>query len=304
LASNNNHPARVMVTGGGGNLGKKLVAHLVGLPWVETIYALDIKPMTGAPFDSPKVETIVCDLGDANDTRWWAAATAADAIIHFAVRNPAPTGDWDDAVIAVDMTAGLIARSNPNGCRFLFASSNHAMGQYKDHDWHGLRLTSSTPPLPGTRLFSPGGYVQPNMYGATKLIGERLLRAAAIASGGRFTGIGVRIGWCLHAGMGPEKINGGGGGSPRPGTVAQTPEEAARDLIWFRNMWLSDRDLCAVFEAGLTADASGWPEPGIVVNGMSGNRTMLWDLDEAKAWIGYVPQDDVWTSIGIEPPQS
>jgi len=298
-----NYPQSILVTGGGGNLGSKLVAHLVALPWVKTVHALDVRPMSGGAFDSPKVKTIVCDLGDAHDTRWYGAAETADAIVHFAVRNPAPTGNWDDAVIAIDMTSGLLARANPRGCRFLFASSNHAMGQYKDLDWKTLgKLRAATPPLPGTRLFSPSGYQAPNMYGATKLLGERLVRTAAIASGGTLTGVSIRIGWCLRAGHGPDVINAGGGGAPGAGQAVQTAEEHARDLTWFRNMWLSDRDFCAVFEAGLTADAALWPEPGIVINGMSGNRGMLWDLDEARAWTGYVPQDDVWASLGIDPP--
>ena len=300
-----NGPATILVTGAGGNLGSKLVAHLNGLDWCTTIYCLDIKPMAGAPFDSPKVRTVVADLGDARDDRWFEAAANADGIAHFAVRNPAPSGNWDDAVIAVDMTAGLIARAKPGGCRFLYASSNHVMGGYKDADWQAVgKLTSKTPPLPGTRFFANGGYHQPNMYGASKLVGERMLRAKAIASGSTFTAVSMRIGWNLRGEGDPGMINSAGGGRGAGGTAVQPADEAARDLVWFRNMWLSNRDFCALFEAGFTADASRWPEPGIVVNGTSGNRGALWDLEEAKAWIGYVPKDDVWTALGIEPQRS
>jgi len=49
--------------------------------------------------------------------------------------------------------------------------------------------------------------------------------------------------------------------------------------------------------AALTADAGNWPGPHIVVSGMSNNAGMAWDLSEAKAWIGYEPQDDVWAEI-------
>jgi nucleoside-diphosphate-sugar epimerase len=273
------------------------VTHLVTLPWVETVYCLDIKPMTDPPFDSPKAKPVVADLGDAHDKRWYEAVESADGIVHFAVRNPAPTGDWDDAVIAVDMTASLLARAKPSGCRFLYASSNHAMGQYKDHDWQGLKLNSSTPPLPGTAMYTPNGYRAPNMYGGSKLIGERLVRAWAIASGGRHTGVALRIGWGLPGDNGPDWITLGNNKATQP------PGEYARDLTWFRNMWLSRRDLVGEFTAALTADASRWPEPGIVVNAVSGNRGMLWDMDEARNWLGYVPVDDVWTTLGIEPPQ-
>jgi hypothetical protein len=300
---NRQYPGSVLVTGAGGNLGSKLVAHLVGLDWCKTIYCLDIKSMEGPGFDSPKIRRVISDLGDAHDRRWHGAVEAAEAIAHFAVRNPAPSGSWDDAVIAVDMTMNLLEHARPEGCRFLYASSNHVMGQYKDLDWTTVgKLSATTPPLPGTRFFAGGRYHQPNMYGGTKLVGERLLRAKAIATGGRFTGVGLRIGWCLDGDGDPHGINAKGGGTGTGGTAVQPPDEEARDVIWFRNMWLSNRDFVAEFEAGLTADASGWPEPGIVVNAMSANRGMLWDMDAARRYLGHEPRDDVWTALGLEPP--
>ena len=294
-------PRSVLVTGAGGNLGSKVVRHLVGRDWCETIYCLDIRPMSGEPFDSPKIRQVVSDLGDAHDRRWYEAVEAADAIVHFAVRNPAPNGSWDDTVIAIDMTANLIAHANPDGCRFLYASSNHTMGQYKDLDWSGLKLSSRTPPLPGTRYFAGGSYHQPNTYGGSKLTGERLLRANAIAHPDRFTAVSLRIGWCLPGDGHPSRINAEGGGSGAGGMAVQPPDEKARDLRWFRGMWLSHRDLANEFEAGILADASKWPEPAIVVNAVSANRGTLWDMEDARTWLGHVPQDDVWATLGIEP---
>ena len=299
----NTGPRAVLVTGAGGNLGRKIVAMLARRDWCETIYCLDIAPLAGAPFDSPKCRPVIADLGDPGDRRWQDACEAADAIAHFAVRNPAPSGSWDDTVIAIDMTANLLQHAK-DSCRFVFASSNHTMGQYKDKDWSGLVLSCRTPPLPGTRYFINGAYYGPNMYGGSKLTGERLLRAKAIASGGRFTGVSLRIGWCLPGDNDPHRINAAGGGtslSAGDGTP-QPPAEAARDLYWFRTMWLSNRDLAAEYEAAFTADASAWPEPAIVVNAVSNNRGKLWDMDDARRWLGHVPQDDVWTALGIEGP--
>ena len=42
-----------------------------------------------------------------------------------------------------------------------------------------------------------------------------LLRAKAIASGGRFTGVSLRIGWCLPGDNDPHRINAAGGGTSR-----------------------------------------------------------------------------------------
>ena len=295
-------PATVLVTGAGGNLGSKLVGHLVGLDWCETIYCLDVRPLGGHLFASPKIRAVQANLADPHDEAWQGAVAAADAVAHFAVTNPAPSGSWSDAVDATDMTANLLAHAKPAGCRFLFASSNHVMGGYKDADWTQTGLLSgATPPRPGTRYFAGGAYHQPNMYGCSKLVGERLLRAKAIASGGPFTAVALRIGWCLP-GNDPQQIDARGGGSGEGGDVVQPPDEEARDLTWFRSMWLSQRDFTAEFERALLADAADWPEPAIVVNAMSANRGMLWDMSDAQRWLGHVPRDDVWQTLGIEPP--
>lgn len=298
-------PRSVLVTGAGGNLGGRLVARLVESDWCETVFCLDIQGMQGGAFEAPKCRRIIADLGDPRDRRWQEACEAAEGIAHFAVRNPLPDGDWDDTVIALDMTANLLEHLNPAGCRFIYASSNHAMGQYKDADWNGLVLSSSTPPRPGTRYYADGSYQQPNLYGASKLAGERLLRARAIASGGRVTTVALRIGWCLPGDNDdPQRIDVRGGGRGSGGTLVQPADEAARDLVWFRNMWLSHRDFANIHALALSADPAGWPEPAIVVNAVSGNTGRLWDLEEARAWLGYVSHDDVWSRLGIAPQRS
>jgi hypothetical protein len=74
-------------------------------------------------------------------------------------------------------------------------------------------------------------------------------------------------------------------------------ESDDRDLRWFRNMWLSNRDFVALFERAVLADAAAWPRPGIVVNGMSANAGMPWDIETTGALLGYHPLDDVWAEL-------
>ena len=59
---------------------------------------------------------------------------------------------------------------------------------------------------------------------------------------------------------------------------------------WFRNMWLSDRDFLHLLDCCLTAELL---EPFLIVNGMSNNTGMRWDLTSTTQAIGYQPQDDV-----------
>ena len=63
---------------------------------------------------------------------------------------------------------------------------------------------------------------------------------------------------------------------------------------WFRLMWLSNRDYCQLMERCLTADASirfG------VVNGMSANTGMRWDIEHTRRLVGYEAQDDVGSGV-------
>jgi nucleoside-diphosphate-sugar epimerase len=112
--------------------------------------------------------------------------------------------------------------------------------------------------------------VQGFAYAASKLMGERACLAKAHRSNGALTSVCVRIGWCQPGQNRPETINSSGLLSEE----ANFGQDAERDLRWFRNMWLSNRDFTAVMERRLLADARTWPQPGIVVNGMSANRGM------------------------------
>lgn len=57
-------------------------------------------------------------------------------------------------------------------------------------------------------------------------------------------------------------------------------------------MWLSDRDFLHLMDCCLTAPLK---EPLLIVNGMSANTDMRWDLTTARTKLGYAPRDDVNT---------
>ena len=112
-------------------------------------------------------------------------------------------------------------------------------------------------------------HVTARSYGAAKLFGERLGKAYAEIHG--LSVIAVRIGWVQHG--------------------ANRAEDIPRDRgDWFRLMWLSDRDYCHLMELCITAHV---PAPFVVVNGMSANTGMRWDIASTKLLLDYEPQDDV-----------
>lgn len=292
---------RVLITGAGGNLGRKLIAHLIQTDWCEEVIAVDRGFAPGSGPEGARVRRVEADLKNPTDSRWREALSGADGVVHLAAQNPDPDAPWTDAAASFDMTLHMVQGAAAAGVkRLVFASSNHVMGRYKDSPLaDGLApgaLSTDLPPGPGTRWFNGREIVDGVAYATSKLMGERLCVATAALSGGAFTAVAVRIGWCQPGENDPRTINSSGvaGADPVDGP------DAARDLRWFRNMWLSNRDFVSVMERAVTADAARWPSPGIVVNGMSANDGMGWDVETTRRLIAYEPQDDVWRSLAEE----
>ena len=190
----------VLVTGAGGNLGQKLIAHLLAQDWCERIVALDRSTPASATGVN-RVRWVEGDLADRSDVRWHEALAGADAAVHFAAQNPYPDAPWSDACVSFDMTLALLGAVGQAGVqRIVFASSNYVMGQYKDAPLADTLtpggLTTSLPPGPGTRWFNGKGMLQGFAYAASKLMGERACLAEAERSNGALTSVCVRIGWC------------------------------------------------------------------------------------------------------------
>ena len=47
------------------------------------------------------------------------------------------------------------------------------------------------------------------------------------------------------------------------------------------------------------ADATRWDARAVVVNGMSANRAMPWDIVLTSRLIGYEPEDDLARALGV-----
>jgi nucleoside-diphosphate-sugar epimerase len=196
----------VLITGAAGNLGRKLRA-----AWAERyeIIAVDAKD------DPDDPDLVVADLAEWDD-RWVDLMDEADVVVHLAA-NPSEYATWEELYRPnMDAMANVLLAAATAGVeRFVFASSNHAMGGYRQAA--GL-ITEELPPSPG------------NPYGATKLMGERLGRSVAAAYGMTF--LGLRIGWCQR-------------GENRPETL---PDD------WSRSIWLSNRDFVQLLTRSVEAE--------------------------------------------------
>ena len=304
----------VAVTGGLGNLGTKLLQHLARTSPCDLLIGLDVRapsseqlePLQNAAAQNttgvtPAVELLQCDLTDPRDSRWRDAFDRVQAVVHFAAFNPYPDASWDEAAVSIDMTlnVALAAAASPTVERFVFATSNHVMGRYKDDPLSATvgpgTLTPDRPLGVGTVWAETEPPLDATAYSTTKMVGERICRALGAQSDGATTFVSVRIGWCQPGPNRPETLN--ATGEPRADSGAAEshpdPEGYNRAERWFRLMWLSNRDFVHLFERAVNADAGAWPAPAILVNGMSDNTGMAWSLDETRRYLGYQPLDDV-----------
>ena len=141
--------------------------------------------------------------------------------------------------------------------RIIFASSNWVMGGYR---FGTERLTTDIPPWPI------------NPYGHSKLFGERV--GLSLSTHSKISFIGFRIGYCQ-----PDHDN--------------QPGRHMNYSSWGQGMWLSDRDLCHGMERAVLAEGVEFA----VLNLMSENPGMRWDIEQTKKTIGYQPRDGFATDL-------
>jgi nucleoside-diphosphate-sugar epimerase len=199
-------PRSVLITGACGNIGAKLRS-----AWADLydLVLLDVAP------SASEAEVIAVDLSELDD-EWIAYFQGVDTVIHLA-GNPDETATWEDLERPnLDVLANVLHAAALAGVeRFVFASSNHVMGGYRELD---MRITPDLPPRPD------------GPYGASKLMGERLGRSVARAFD--LTFISLRLGAV----------------QPGENRTESLPDD------WARSMWLSNRDLVRLFEAAVEAE--------------------------------------------------
>jgi len=238
-------PLTVLITGACGNIGSKL-----RVAWSD-LYDLVLLDIAPPPYDAGVIKVDLSELDD----EWITYFHGVDTVIHLAA-NPDDLATWEELEQPnLDVLANVLHAAALAGVeRFIFASSNHVMGGYRELD--DMRITPELPPRPD------------GPYGATKLMGERLGRSLAKAFDMAF--IALRLGWVQR-------------GDNLPDTL---PDD------WSRGMWLSNRDMVRLFEAAVEAELDD--RDFVVVNGMSNNRGTRWDLDAAAELLGFDPEDDAY----------
>ncbi len=180
---------------------------------------------------------------------WAGHFKGIDCVLHLAA-DPRPVGGWETIQpLNIDLSLNVLRAAQEHRVRRFVFASSNWV--LGGYRFRAERLTSSLPPRPV------------NPYGASKLFVERCgLDWAARTS---LSFLSLRIGYCQK-------------GENRPG-----PHMAFGR--WGQEMWLGNRDWDQATVKSTTAPFDG----AAVINIVSHNDGMRWDLEEARAAIGYDP---------------
>jgi len=281
----------VLMTGCYGRVGTALIDHL----YDRTEYDFRLLNRSDRPDDHPygEYETVVADVADYEPLH--DALEGTDAIVHLAA-YPYTDGDWEDVLEpnVIGMYNVLQACREQEVESVVFGSTHHVMGMYELEKVPEIYSPEFGLVLDHTDPVRPDSF-----YASTKVFGEALGRfyVENYEYPKRF--YSLRIGSVREA----EYDNPYGdvmSGFDVDASVDHDQEEdqiAERKVNRMKGVWQSRRDCAHMVDRCLQDDDVEFD----IFYGVSDNRRRWFDLEHARAVIGYNPQDDgeEWT----EPPE-
>lgn len=185
------------------------------------------------------------------DAAWARQFEGVDTVVHLA-GNPHGTASWADVLHAnIGATHNVLRAAREAGVRRVVFASTNQV--MLGYRFREGIVTTDMPPMP----LSP--------YGISKLMCEQMGRLFAEETGISF--IALRIGYFQR-------------GENLPGPWM-------RIGVWGQQMWLSNRDMLHAIERSIETE----DVPFAVVNLVSDNPGMRWDLEHTRQIFGYAPRD-------------
>jgi nucleoside-diphosphate-sugar epimerase len=224
-----------------------------------------LKAFTRRPVDFPS--TLV-NFEQANQVR--GAFAGLEAVIHLAA-DPSPAAAWESVrehnLEGMYQVCEECVRSGVK--RLIFASTNHTQ--------HGNTIRTTPETLDRRKRLHMRLGDPPNpdsLYAVSKLFGENLGKLYSQRQGLEF--VGLRIGWIVEA--------------DTPLVMRGTPAED-----YLRAMFLSHRDCVEAHRRALEVDTRY-----MLAYVVSDNGRRVFDLEETRRTLGFVPQDDAETYFAEE----
>jgi len=196
----------------------------------------------------------------AFDDSWTRHFAGAQTVLHFA-GEPRPTASWALAHRAnIVATANVLRASRIHAVRRVIFASTNQI--MAGYRYADASVTTNMPPTPL------------NPYAVSKLYCEEAGRAFAAETGISF--IAFRI------------------GNIQPGENIPRPSMGIG--LWGQQMWLSNRD----FVGGVRAAILAPDVPFAILNLVSNNPGMRWDMTETHRVLGFSPADGFTPSLSPE----
>lgn len=261
----------VLITGAEGNIGTRLRANLAGRYALRSITR---EPVAG-------LESTIADISDLEAIL--PAFAGVQAVVHLAA-SPAVETPWPDVLHNnIIGTYNVFEAARRAGVRqVVFASSNHAVGMFEIEGSPELYRRRS-----GVMVDHRAPARPDSLYGVSKVYGEALGRYFCEQHG-------LQV-YCLRIGAVRRDDD------PRaaaivasPGPSWLPPMTAAERLRRVAAVWLSHADLGRLVDACLQAEHVRFG----IYYGVSDNPYRFWSLDNARADLGWWPQDG---AVAVEP---
>jgi nucleoside-diphosphate-sugar epimerase len=249
-------PRDVLVTGAYGQCGTAIIDHLHD----REEYRFTYLNRSDRPADHPYGghDTVVADVADFDAIR--PAFEGQDAVVHLAALPN--EGPWPEILESNIIGAyNVFEAARQAGVEsIVFGSTNHVVGMYEEEYAPRIYQPEAGIVVDHTDPIRPDSY-----YGTSKAFGEALGRYYVEAADGapsRF--YALRIGNVSHE------------------------EEDYPDSDRLRAIWQSRRDFAHQIDCCLQDDSVTFD----VFYGVSDNDGRWFDLEHARATIGYYPQDN------------
>jgi len=194
----------------------------------------------------------------------------------------------------------FLAACSAGVSRVVFASSNHVMGGHKDQNIGGGAtlnfISPDTFPLVGTIVVPPNkNRSDSTAYAVAKFEGERLAKALSQYYP-QTSFVVLRIGWTQPGPNRPETMNPlglPGQFDPKMQGEIGNPQSDAQILTkWFQLMWLSNPDFAELLTLAATKPLPSECKGYTLLNAMSQNTGMRWNIEPTKQILGYQPKSD------------